>query len=137
MTVASSWVDLAPTVDPIKAWLRVETGQTVTFAQAPSKGIPPFTVLALVSDPRIILTLDGGEPAEVVWQLDHMGETPLQALGLADKGHRAMVHTDPPELPGATVDARESRGEMHGPDKVSDGRFVVQARYWWRLIPAA
>lgn len=137
MTADMSWVALGPTIDPIKNWLREQTGQTVSFGQAPSGGRPPFTVLSIVSDPRLILTLDGGQPVEVNWQLDHMGENPLQALGLFDKGHDAMVHiVELPTLPGATIDMRESVGDMHGPAKVSDGRFNVQAQYRWRLIPA-
>lgn len=136
MSVDTSWVDLAPTIDPIKDWLRTETGQTVSFGQAPGKGVPPFSVLTIVSDPRLILTLDGGEPVEVTWQLDHVGETPLQALGLFDKGARAMVRAAPPSLPGATVDMRESNGDAHGPDKIGDRRYVMYARYRWRLIAA-
>lgn len=140
MTVDAGWVDLAPTIDPIKAWLRTETGKTVTFAQAPgadpAKATPPFSVLAIVSDPRLILTIDGGQPVEVTWQLDYMGETPLQALALFDKGSKAMVLHTPPALPGATVDVREAIGDAHGPDKVAAGKWVVQARYMWRLIAA-
>lgn len=137
---AATWVDLAPLVDPMKTWLRTETGKTVSFAQAPgadpSKATPPFSVLSIVSDPRIILTMDGGMPAEVTWQLDYMGETAVQALALADKGARAMCLTDPPAFPAATVISREPVGDAHGPDRIGPGRFLVQARYRWTFIGA-
>lgn len=139
MTADQTWVDLAPTVDPIRAWLKDATDQVVTFARPPKGDAPPFSVLQLISDPRIILTIDGGQPAEVVWQVDAFGTTPLQALGLADKVARAMVTAAVPTLPGATVDIREALGDMHGPNKVGESgeKWVVQARYRWRLIGAA
>lgn len=136
MSIDTGWVDLAPTVEPIREHLREATGQTVRFGEAPAKGIPPFTVLQLITDARVILTLEGGVPAEVTWQLDHIGETPLQALGLADKGSRAMVRLAPPALPGATVDYREAVGDMHGPRKLGEKRYEIQARYRWTLIGA-
>lgn len=136
----ATWVDLAPLVDPLKAFLRTETGKVVTFAQAPGPdpalAVPPFSVLSIVSDPRLVLTMDGGLPAEVTWQLDYMGETAVQALALADKGTRAMCLTAPPAFDAVTVDSRDAVGDAHGPDRVGPGRFLVQARYRWTLIGA-
>jgi hypothetical protein len=132
-----TWVDLAPLVEPTKAWLRTETGKTVTFGRAPKGGVPPFTVLAIVSDARLIESLDGGIPADVTWQLDSMGENPLQALGMHDKALRAMVLATPPVLTTAYVSAREAVGDTQGPRKESDNHFVVQSRVRWTLVGVA
>jgi hypothetical protein len=131
------WIDLAPHIEPMKEWLRTATGKVVTFGRAPSGGKPPFTVLQLISDPRLLLTMDGGSPVEVTWQLDYMGENPLHALALSDLGDKAMVTAEPPELPGAMVIVRVAVGDRHGPDRASEGHFYVQSRHTWTLIPTA
>lgn len=129
-----TWVDLAPVVDPTKTWLQTAVGKTVTFARAPKAGVPPFVVLSIVGDARTFESLDGGIPADLIWQLDSMGETPVQALALHDKALRAMVLTDPPVITAAYVAAREAVGDTRGPDRVSDSHFVVQSRVRWTLV---
>lgn len=131
------WVALAPHIGPMKTFLRTATGKTVSFGQAPGKGVPPFTVLQLISDPALLLTMDGGQPVEVTWQLDYMGENPLQALALSDLGDKAMVTADPPDLPGALIVVRVAAGDRHGPEKASEGHFYMQSRHTWTLIPTA
>lgn len=116
--------------------LRAATGKTVTFARAPSGGVPPFTVLQIISDLRPILTLDGGIPAEVTWQLDCFGETPLQAVALGDKAARAMALDAPPTLPGAYVTAQEALGEG-STDMIAEGRWLWQRRFRWTLVGTA
>lgn len=132
--MTQTWVDLAPLVDPTKAWLHTATGQTVTFARAPKGGVPPFTVLAIVGDLRPFESLDGGIPADVTWQLDSMGENPVQALGMHDKALKAMVLAAPPVLTTAYVAAREAVGDTQGPNRISDNHFVVQSRVRWTLV---
>lgn len=131
------WIDLAPHIDPMKEWLHTATGKVVTFGRAPSGGVAPFTVLQLISDPRQLLTMDGGSPVDVTWQLDYIGENPLQALALSDKGDKAMLTADPPALPGAMVIIRVSVGDRHGPEKASEKHYVVQSRHTWTLIATA
>lgn len=134
---AATWVDLAPLVDPLKAWLANKTGKVVTFAEAPKGGTPPFQVLHLISDPRLVLTLDGGLPVEITWQLDSLSEERLQALALHDKGAKAMVFGEPlPVFAKATVAWREALGDTHGPDKIAANRWQVQSRFKWTLIGA-
>jgi hypothetical protein len=128
-----TWVDLAPAVEPVRSWLQTEVGKTVRFARAPSSGVPPFVVLKIVSDPRTILTLDGGIPADVTWQADCFGETPLQAQALGDKVSRAMVLTDPPTWEQAFVAYREAVGDGVS-STVSDKHFLWQTRYRWTLV---
>lgn len=131
---APTWVDLAPAVEPVRSWLQTQVGgKTVRFAQAPSGGVPPFVVLQIVSDPRLILTLDGGIPADVTWQVDSFGVTPLQAQALGDLCARAMVLTDPPTWAQAFVSTREAVGDGSS-QAVSDKRFLWQARYRWTLV---
>lgn len=130
---APTWVDLAPAVEPVRAWLQTEVGKTVRFARAPGEGVPPFVVLQIVSDPRTILTFDGGVPADVVWQADCFGETALQAVALGDKVSRAMVLAAPPAWSQAYVSAREAVGDGRQ-DRVSDKRFLWQARFRWTLV---
>lgn len=132
--MTQTWVDLAPAVEPIRAWLQTTVGKTVRFARAPSGGQPPFVVLFIVSDPRPLVTMDGGIPADVTWQLDSMGDSPAQALALADLVARAMMVTAPPDLPVAYVALREAIGDTSGPERISDNRFVVRARFRWTLV---
>lgn len=130
---APTWVDLAPAVEPVRAWLQTAVGKTVKFGRAPGQGVPPFVVLQIVGDPRTILTLDGGIPADVTWQADCFGTIPLQAQALGDLVARAMVLTDPPAWSQAFVVSREAVGDG-APSKVSDTRFLWQARFRWTLV---
>lgn len=129
-----TWVDLAPAVEPVRSWLQTEVGgKTVRYARAPSGGTPPFVVLQIVGDPRTVLTLDGGIPADVTWQCDSFGETPLQAQALGDLVARAMVLAVPPTWSQAFVGYREAVGDGVG-SMVSDNKFLWQARYRWTLV---
>jgi hypothetical protein len=130
---APTWVDLAPAVEPVRSWLQIEVGKMVRFGRAPSGGVPPFIVLQIVSDPRTILTLDGGVPADVTWQLDCHGVNPLQAQALGDLGVRAMILADPPTWEQAFVTNREAVGDGH-PDKISDDKWLWQTRVRWTLV---
>jgi hypothetical protein len=132
-----TWVDLAPLVDPTKAWLRTETGKTVTFGRAPKGGVPPFTVLSIVSDARLIESLDGGIPADVTWQLDSMGENPLQALGMHDKALRAMVLATRRSSPRPTCRRGKRSATPKARGKSLDNHFVVQSRVRWTLVGVA
>lgn len=128
-----TWVDLAPAVEPVRAWLQTAVGKTVRYAQAPSGGVPPFVVLQIVSDPRTVLTLDGGIPADVTWQCDSFGETALQAQALGDLVARAMMLADPPTWAQAFVAYREAVGDGTG-SRVSDKHFLWQTRFRWVLV---
>jgi hypothetical protein len=132
----ATWVKLAPLIEPITAFLASETGKPAEFLVTPKGKKPPFTVWTIVSDPRPLLTMDGGVPAEVTFQLDNLGVVPLQALGLHDKTTHAMLFADAPELPGATIDYREAAGDGHA-DKNADGLYVWQTRFTWCLIGSA
>lgn len=131
---APTWVDLAPAVEPVRSWLQTQLGgKTVKFGRAPSGGTPPFVVLQIVGDPRPVLTLDGGIPADVMWQADCFGEIPLQAQVLGDLVARAMVLADPPTWSQAFVAAREAVGDG-ALSRVDDKRFLWQARFRWTLV---